>query len=73
MNKKLLSEILELSPSERILLVQDIWDSLAESPEAWELTEDQKYELDKRLAALERDPKLGIPWDDVIKELKASR
>jgi len=73
MVKRLLSEILQLSSAERILLVQDIWDSLAASPEAWELTEEQKYELDSRLASIERDPTAGLPWDEVIKNIRASR
>ncbi len=29
------------------------------------LTEAQKQELDRRLAAYDADPTLGSPWDDV--------
>lgn len=46
------ADILELSIPERIDLVRDIWDSIAEIPEAVVLSEAQKNELDKRLEAV---------------------
>ena len=55
------SDILELSISERIQLVEDIWDSVAEAPEAIPLTEDEKVELDRRLDAYHQDPNEGSP------------
>ena len=42
-------DILSLSIAERIELVGDIWDSIAEVPEAVVLTDAQKAELDQRL------------------------
>lgn len=42
------AEILKLSVSERILLVEDIWDSIAEAPEEVSLSETQERELDAR-------------------------
>jgi putative addiction module component (TIGR02574 family) len=44
------AEILSLSIPERLQLVAEIWDSLADSPESVPLTEHQRVELDKRLA-----------------------
>jgi NAD dependent epimerase/dehydratase family/Putative addiction module component len=41
-----LEEVLQLPVSERIRIVEVIWDNIADSPEAVELTEDQKAELD---------------------------
>lgn len=43
-----MTEILKLSVSERIELVQDIWDSIAGVPEQIPLTEAQQRELDRR-------------------------
>lgn len=60
-----LSDILDLSVAERIELVQDIWDSIAEIPGDLILTEKQKAELDARSAKLKKDPESGIPWEDV--------
>jgi len=42
MSRTAKEEILNLSVSERIQLVEDIWDSIAEAPEAVVLTEAQK-------------------------------
>ena len=68
MGKELLSEILQLSVSERIQLVQDIWDSIAELPDSLELLEDQKQELRRRLVEYRADPSSGIDWDDLKAE-----
>jgi putative addiction module component (TIGR02574 family) len=46
-----LSDILRMSVAERIQLVEDIWDSIAASPESIPVTDAQKAELDRRLQA----------------------
>lgn len=46
-----ISDVLALSVAERILLVEETWDSIARFPEALELTEAQRRELDARLDA----------------------
>lgn len=60
-----LSDVLALSVPERIRLVQDIWDSLAEVPDAVTLTDAQRDELDRRLAAYAADTDAGAPWAEV--------
>jgi putative addiction module component (TIGR02574 family) len=60
-----LSDILDLSVAERIELVQDIWDSIAEIPNDLILSEKQKAELDARSTKLKKDPDSGILWEDV--------
>jgi putative addiction module component (TIGR02574 family) len=62
MENELLSKILQLSISERIQLVEDIWDSIASIPDAVNLTPDQKEELDRRIAKYRQNPETGIPW-----------
>lgn len=64
-----MADILRLSVAERILLVEDIWDSIANNPEAIELPESQRAELDARLAAHRRDPSAGIEWEELKKRL----
>lgn len=59
------NDLLELPVSERLQLVEDLWDSIAEVPEAIELSEDQRAELDRRLEAYREDPESGSPWDEV--------
>lgn len=60
-----ISDVLALSVAERILLVEDIWDSIASVPEAVKLTEAQRQELDARLDAYTKDPAAGSPWEVV--------
>lgn len=63
-------DILNLSLSERIQLVEDIWDSIAEVPEAVTLTDDQKRELDKRLDAYRLNPSEGFPRETVRERIQ---
>lgn len=65
-------DILNLSIAERIELIGDLWDSLAESPEAVVLTEAQKAELDRRLDAYRKDPTAGDSWS-VVRDRIAKR
>jgi len=65
------ADILNLSVSERIQLVQDIWDSIAEVPDSVALTDEQKAELDRRLDAYHRDPNAGSPWSVVRERFKS--
>ena len=58
-----------LTAAERIQLAEDLWDSVADAPEALELTEGQRVELDRRLAEHRRDPGSGGPWDQVRADL----
>ena len=63
MNKVSTADLLELSVSERIQLVEDVWDSIAAVPDAVRLTESQKEELDRRLDSYRRNPDAGSPWE----------
>ena len=60
-----------LSVAERILLVEEIWDSIAAEMETAERTPAQKDELDRRLAAYEADPTAGSTREDVKARLQA--
>jgi putative addiction module component (TIGR02574 family) len=60
-----------MSVSERIQLVEDIWDSIAEVPEAVPLTDKQKTMLDRRLAAYQQNPDEGFPWNVVREEIRS--
>lgn len=58
---------------ERIKLVEDIWDSIAQEanirPDALPLTPAQRSELERRLADAEAHPGKGIPWEEIRDEL----
>ncbi len=63
MEKLPISDILELNVSERIQLVEDIWDSIAAVPDSIPLTAEQKEELDRRLELYHKNPDAGTPWE----------
>ena len=66
---KNLSELLELPVAQRLQLVEAIWDSLAEVPEAVPISDDVREELDRRLAAYYEDPSSARPWREIKAEL----
>ena len=68
-NEISIANILKLDVSERIQLVEDVWDSVAAVPEAIPLTEQQRKELDRRLTAYHNDPSAGSPWKEVKKRI----
>ncbi len=51
--KNVLDDILALSVAERLLLVEDIWDSIVATPEAVPVTDAQRKELARRKRAHE--------------------
>jgi putative addiction module component (TIGR02574 family) len=65
-----LEEILKLSVSERIQLVEDIWDSIVSSPESLPVTDAQKAELGRRLADYRANPEAGRTWEEVRESLE---
>jgi len=68
------TEYLNLSVSERIQLVEDIWDSIAaEAPDAVGLSQAQKAELHCRVAAHRADPSTSVPWEQVRSKLFPSK
>jgi len=66
--KALLEEILRLSPDERLRLVEDIWDSLAQTPEKLPVPEWHRAELDRRLA--DQSEQATIAWPELRSRLR---
>jgi putative addiction module component (TIGR02574 family) len=64
--KSLLAELLKLSVAERIQLAEDLWDSVAASPETISgLTATQLAEIERRLADHSCNPAAAIQWEEV--------
>ncbi len=63
-------DIASLTPEERLDLLEELWDSLATTPEEIPLTGAQRTELDWRLDDLEREGPVGIPWDEVLGRIR---
>lgn len=60
----------QLSVAQRLLLVEEIWDSIAAEETAVPLTEAQRQDLERRIAAYEADPKAGSSWAEVKARLQ---
>lgn len=54
-----------LSVADRVQLAEEILDSLDANREPPALSEDQRRELDRRLADVEANPAALSPWDEV--------
>lgn len=57
-----------LSVAERIVLVQQIWDSIAVEPNQLPLTEAQRQELERRADDDDVNPGDTVPWEQVKAE-----
>jgi putative addiction module component (TIGR02574 family) len=60
----------QLSVAQRILLVEEIWDSIADQEAEIPLTVAQRQDLQRRIAAYESNPKVGSSWEEVKARLR---
>ena len=73
MSSSLAEEAKKLPVQERIALVEEIWDSIAEDNGCFELNDAQKQELDRRLQSFQQNPHVGRSWEDIKSEFLNSR
>ncbi len=59
------ADVVKLPLQDRIQLVEDIWDSIAAMPEALEVPDWHRKELDRRLDAHRASPEAGSSWPEV--------
>jgi len=69
---KPLFDFSHLTPTERVQLADELWESLADEPEVMPLTKAQSEELDRRLEAYRKDPNAAIPWREALEEIEKS-
>ena len=65
--------IKSLSLSEKILLVEELWDSIAENNEYPELTASQAAELNRRIDSFHADPQQGRTWEEIRNDFWRSK
>ncbi|OGU37563.1 MAG: hypothetical protein A2068_13590 [Ignavibacteria bacterium GWB2_35_6b] len=74
MNEQINSNVLEyikkLSVAERVLIIEDIWDSIVSSNKDLPITDEQKKELDSRLEAYHKNPNEGKSWKEIRDNLE---
>lgn len=63
-------EIKKLNLSEKLLLIADIWDSIAQSNSELPMPEWQKRELDKRYSEYKGDEQSLHDWQSVHEEIR---
>lgn len=63
--------VFDLSPSEKLQLVEDLWDDLAATPDAVPVHDWQKQELDRRKATLVQCPASALTWEEVTRRARA--
>jgi putative addiction module component (TIGR02574 family) len=67
------TSVFDLSPSEKLQLVEDLWDDLAAEPDAVPVHDWQKQELARRKANLLKNPASGLAWDEAKRRVRGSR
>jgi len=65
------TSIFDLSPSEKLQLVEDLWDDLAATPEAIPVHDWQKEELARRKSNLMQNPASGLTWEKVKQRVRS--
>ncbi len=68
MNDEIRKQIFSLSVPEKILLVEDIWDSIANNEESVELTDEQKNTVKRRSKELKENSAIGREWHEIRDE-----
>ncbi len=63
--------IFDLSASEKLQLVEDLWDDLAATPSDVPIHDWQKEEIDRRQANLMRNPASAVSWEDVKARIRS--
>ena len=66
-----LDELLRLPIADRLEAIEELWDSLEPDAGLYPLTEEERAELDRRIAADEADgPGAGISWPELRQRLE---
>jgi putative addiction module component (TIGR02574 family) len=66
-------EIARLTVPEKILLLEDLWDSIAADESSVPVPQSHREELDRRLAQYEKDPGNLLTLDDLRGRVEAGR
>ena len=65
-------DIQRLSPSEKLVLVTELWDDLAAHPADIPVTAEQIAELDRRMEAYRQDPTQVTTWETIKQRIVGS-
>ena len=68
-----LPQLKNLSSSEKLLLVGELWDDLASHPSEIPVSRDILEELDRRIEEYEKSPDSVTTWEEAKSRILASR
>lgn len=68
-----IDEIKKLGFSEKMLIIDQLWDSIIKNNEYPELTQIELAELNKRIDSYHANPQLGRTWDEIKNDFWQSR
>lgn len=63
--------VFDLSPAEKLQLVEDLWDDLAANPDHVPVHDWQIQELERRKANLASNPASGLFWEEVQRRIRS--
>lgn len=66
-----IASVFDLSPPEKLQLVEDLWDDLAADPDTLPVHDWQKEELARRKLNLMNNPASGLSWDEVKRGIRS--
>ena len=64
------ASVFDLSPAEKLQLVEDLWDNLAATSEAVPVHDWQKMALARRKENLLQNPSSGLSWEEVKRRVR---
>jgi len=64
-DRALIGELSQLKKSEKLILVEALWDSIASDPSDVEVPDHHKAIIEERLKTLEKDKKTGSSWEKI--------
>lgn len=73
MTPALAPALAQLSPAEKLLLVEELWDQLTQSGLEFPLSAAQRAELQAERDAIRRNPRDGSTWSDAKKRILSQK
>ena len=64
------TSISDLSPAEKIQLVEDLWDEIASNPNDVPVHQWQKDELNRRKERLSKYPETALNWEQIKQNIR---
>lgn len=70
MTNALREELFRLPAAERLELVEELWDSIADEDPAIEMTAEQRQDLERRVEEVDADPNGGSSWQEARERIR---